>query len=355
MKNLSFSLFLLLFLFASCGKEDITPNEPTADDEAAALAEEAAIADRLEYKRLMQAICTSESTVPDVTTYLPAEGEVLYEVSPGVRYLGFETEADARHHFLTFMLPLGYDESHLTTASDGCITYTIQDATLTYTVGGADGALANVELTLPECPEWKRLVFLPANEWPNNNMQTPTDLGDVWEHDGKLYLVTREYLYGRNGKMICFDEKPPLDPYRAYTYWMGDFDLWLECASYETWQGLRTLRHGSRDHLELVIETVKKNNPNSRLWSELHDILTEHYWYDVGKPLYDHYLYWAHWTYSIFKTVYVTDEDRFFTEHYIRKDTPHRYWYSTEVVFDDKKHPMAWGWNRVSMNYRPNK
>ncbi len=354
MKRYIYPILLCALLLAACGDDDNAPSgEPTSIDEATLLAMMPAVTDSLEYASLMSSVC-----IGDITGYQPAKGEVLYEVTPGVRYIGEETEADARNHFLRLMLPPGYKEEHLTTHTDGSLTYNVLDATLTYTPGGADGALASVELSLPQCTEWKRLVYLSPNDWPDNaDYDSPTTPGDVWKHDGKIYLTTVACNYGHHGKMICFDEGG--HDYNNYPWILGGlpFSLPKGCASKETWEGMHILLNDQRDHLWRIFDTLSAVEPNSKMIVNLRDMLNHweyYYLVDNYKVLIIPIILVP--TYATTITSYMPRENRFGTTTYWPEPPPtHVLSLSSELDFDKNFKLPSSGWDRVSLNNKPKK
>lgn len=347
MKRIYALSLLMTVLFAACSEESITPNEQEPLDEATVLAIEAAVKDTIEYKRLMQMVCT------DVNE--PAEGEVLYDATPGVRYIGVDSEEAAREHFLSLMLPTGYNEKNLANTTDG-FTYTVLGASLSYTIGGDDGVLATVNLSLPECPEWKRLVFLSPSDWPANDYDSPTIPGDLWLHDGMYYLTTRACQHGQNGKMICFDfdeDKREYDKYPDVTWTVG-FYMPKGCASYETWYGMYILLNDKRDLLWRIADTLSKLETGSNMIWNLSDMLNrKDVSYLVDGYEVKTYWYWFGDCYASTVTTYMPFYKEFWTITWCQGDRPgfNSYRRSTEFSFGKSFDPYAdSSWELISLN-----
>lgn len=340
-----FLLGLLAFGFTSCSDDDPdTPAVENKDDEKEILA----VKEEMKTEGIVQQLCHVTMLEDSTFQYEPAMGKALYEITPTVYYEPVSSLEEAEKVFRRIISPLntdslGNDNTKLREITQG-------DVHLKFELGSSSKELAKIVV---DCPRLRdvltEIVFMPKDQWPENDYASPFMYWSVWRYKptGHLYLCVKS-AGGGPGVLLTFEGGWIEDWFKKYDFWQGSFYVWQNTAKSADIEALGYSFCYEKDNVSKVIEKLKEKilagelKP-TRTIEVLLDLQNGRKFTFDTKCTYDYHWYWVAHCYDV--TVYRTEVSNAGCQNtssfYTHKEVPRKEWPSHAIYFDPKSY---WEW-----------
>lgn len=313
--------YTLIALICSCSND----NEPVIPEDNSSVNEEA-IKDSLAYQTLLTNLCTVDTLEDGSLKYTLINGEVLYPQEPETYYIGVDSVEEAENMIKSTIIPIG--QSPVETING--FTYDLLDASLSFQRIGSDFELASLDINIKELPDYKQIKFVDKEMWPDNgdtNASSPFTAYSVWKNNktGYYYLCVRPAGYGAQGILLTFDGGWSVDPFRKYTHWQGNFDLYMNCGSSEAWNAVKDMQLYYPKKMSDIIKHLELYKSYTKLYNFMnaaYDQKGQTYVYNVGTHTYKHHLWWAYNCYDVTTYWYNLNTKNLGQSYYTHKSTP---------------------------------
>lgn len=327
-KNFFIPFLTLLCLFSfsllpmACSDDDDAPDsEEVIDDEYDPEAQ--LIRDSLHSAAILSELAAYDSISG---TYTPHLGTAIYPEHPDWYYLMAESVDEAREYFTTM-----FCDSTVQSGAGGVLTSKFIDGSLTFNPTSTADQVASIDVNVPVIPSLKKFVFIRSSEWPTNNTND-MKWGQVWRRtckgtgNGWLYFVAADCNSSSdNVRLITFDGGWDVDKFRAKTHWQGAFDVYCNCASKATFEGLhRYVTRADPKGKILKDMAMTEKLKDTRLYCMLKGIYDKDQGLDfnVGTHKWGKHLWRAYYCYDVTIYYYSARDRKFWDHYYTHKETP---------------------------------
>lgn len=327
-KHLFVSFLTLLCLFGfsfvpmACSDDDDAPGvEEGIGDETDA--EALRIRDSLRSVAILSELAAYDSISGK---YTPRLGTALYPEHPDWYYLKAESVDQARDYF-----KMMFCDSTVQAGADGVLTCRFAAGSLTFNPSSTADQVASVDVDVPVVPNLKKFVFIRSSEWPTNSTND-MKWGQIWRRtclgtgNAWLYFVAADCNSSSDHvRLITFDGGWKVDPFRSKTHWQGDFDVYYNCASRATFEGLnRYVCNADPKGKILEDMAMTEKLKNSRLYYMLKGIYDRDNGLDfnVDTHKWGKHLWKAYYCYDVTIYYYSASSRSFWDYYYTHEETP---------------------------------
>lgn len=346
-----YALAMLTLSISVCScSDDNEPKIPGNDASDGSSVNEEAIMDSLSYQTLLTNLCTIDTLEDGSLKYTLINGKMLYPQDPETYYIGVDSTEEAENYVKATIIPAGSSAEETLLG----FKFNLLDASLDFQRIDSDFELASLDIDIKELPEIKNIKFVNKEMWPDNddtNKSSPFSGYSVWKktfgNETRYYLCVRPCGYGSKGILLTVDGGWWVDPFRKYTHWQGEFDLYAGCATAEAWNAVRCMQIEQRNKMLSIIQNLK----NFESKTKLDDFLKSAYnredkTYIIGTHKYDHHLWWAYNCYDVTTYWYNLKSMNTGETEYTHKATPQNNIPNSNIYFNTDYNKD--GWSMVS-------
>lgn len=202
---------------------------------------------------LLSGLCHVDTIDASEYSYRPKYG-IQYEKEP-TTFLLKSTEKEDSYSFFESLIP-PYERDKIIVTGTTSIYSIDEESTIKHTYTNTEDIESIIEIDMPEIPMIKRLVYVPAEQWPYNDISSPFRVGSVWERTYKSqtarYICVREFTGKNNpGIMMTFDNGWDMIPYLKYHNY---YPTPTNCASRFAWEKLMDLYEVHRTAFEEAVQ-----------------------------------------------------------------------------------------------------